>query len=191
MGKELLLVGAHKYLESLVFRVQGLERDRKRIVVSAQWQKPEMSGFRVQGLERDGKRIVCYQWVLTNTWKVWFLGFRVWRERKRIVVSAQWQKPEMSGFWVQGLERDGKRIVISGCSQILGTSGIQGLGFGARQRKNLFVGGGKNLKSRSLGFRVWREIEKELLVGGDKYLKSQGLWFRDKKRERKKIVSRW
>jgi hypothetical protein len=35
MEKELLLVGAHKYLRSLAFRVSGLERDRKRIVVSA------------------------------------------------------------------------------------------------------------------------------------------------------------
>jgi len=34
------------------------------------------------------------------------------------------------------------------------------------------VGGGKNLKSLSLEFRVWREIEKELLMGDDKYLKS-------------------
>jgi hypothetical protein len=53
------------------------------------------------------------------------------------------------------------------------------------------VDGGKNLKSLSLGFRVWREIEKELLVGGHKYLKVRvcGLGIR---RERKKeFVSRW
>lgn len=45
------------------------------------------------------------------------------------------------------MERDGKRIVISGCSQILE-------------------------KSWLLGFRVWREIEQELLLvgGGHKQL---------------------
>ncbi len=71
--------------------------------------------------------------MLINTWKVWFLGFRVWREiEKEFLLVGSGKNLKSLAFGFRVWREIEKRIVVSVWWPKLEKSVFGGLGFGAR-----------------------------------------------------------